>query len=136
MTLHISSIDLHTFVHYVCTCIFFFSRHELACAYSMCTHFSVSLHRHPCLSECVHAFLCVSSQAGGETGKTAPIALLDETRVSANVSTGSLGEILDIITASGCVGSGLGVMCLLVCLSNCLQSGQRALDSSFRTTKS
>lgn len=105
---------------------------------TVCAHISLCLYTdiHACLSACMLFCVCVSSQAGGETGKTAPIALLDETRVSANVSTGSLGEILDIITASGCVGSGLGVMCLLVCLSNCLQSGQRALDSSFRTTKS
>lgn len=74
-----------------------------------------------CISVCVS--VCVSSQAGRETGPTAPIALLDESRASANVSTGSLGEILDIITASGCVSSDLGVMCLLLCLSNCRQSG-------------
>lgn len=102
-------------------------------------HFLTSLYTaiHACLSVCIHfcVCVCVSSQAGSETGQTAPIALLDESRASAKVSTGSLGEILDIITASGCVGSGLGIMCLLVCLSNCLQSGQWALDSSFRVAK-
>lgn len=48
--------------------------------------------------------------------------------------TGSLGET--IITVSGYVGSGLCVLCLLVCLCNCLQSGYWALDSRFSAVKS
>lgn len=53
---------------------------------------------------CVYVCVCVGSQASSETGQTASIALLEESRVSAKVSTGLLGEILDTITASGCVG--------------------------------
>lgn len=71
-----------------------FTRHERICA-----HITTGLYTG-----------VFRQSAGSERGQTAPIALLDESRASANVSTGSLGEILDIITASGCADSGLGVM--------------------------
>lgn len=59
-------------------------------------------------------------------------ALFDESRVCFNMSTRSLAEILDIITASGCVGSRLRVVSLR--LAKCLQYVQYLLDCSFGMT--
>lgn len=60
------------------------------------------------------------------------VALFDESRVCFNMSTRSLAEILDIITASGRVGSRLRVVSLR--LAKCLQYVQYLLDCSFGMT--
>lgn len=61
------------------------------------------------------------------------VALFDESRVSwKNMSTCSLAEILDIITASGRVGSRLRVVSFR--LAKCLQYVQYLLDCSFGMT--
>lgn len=86
------------------------------------------------MTVCAHVFtvVCVRALAVMQTPRQArqlSVALFDESRVCFNMSTRSLAEILDIITASGRVGSRLRVVSLR--LAKCLQYVQYLLDCSF-----
>lgn len=91
----------------------------------------------PTVTVCEHVFtvVCVRALAVMQTPRQArqlSVALFDESRVCFNMSTRSLAEILDIITASGRVGSRLRVVSLR--LAKCLQYVQYLLDCSFGMT--